>query len=139
MTPPGLCDLPCCTHQGRGAASVCPSPRFREDPSLLGDCHHKGCAPTARLRKQGFWKPSCFSAGWLLKGAQEEHGHQSPGRFATSAFTCCAGLSWNIPLWACSNHSSSPKKNPPTALGRLSLFRETVAPHWGGKTLLHWR
>lgn len=68
--------------------------------------HQEGRAPAARLSKQG----SCSSARWLQKGAQKEHGHQSPGRFATGAFMCYAGLAWNTPLRAGSNHSSSTQK-----------------------------
>lgn len=46
-------------------------------------------------------------------------------------------LGWNTPQ----QPQQQPPKKAPAASGRLSLFRETVAPQvllWGGKILLHW-
>lgn len=104
--------LAACTRTGEWP--LCPpahsSARILPSSVTQRGCHQEGSVLAARLSKQGCWKLSCSSARWLQKGPLEECGHQSPGRFATSAFMCCAGLAWNTPLWAGSSHSSSPQK-----------------------------
>lgn len=103
-------------HQGTRVASVSPSPRFHKDPSSPGLC------PNSKAEKTGMLEALLLLNQMVPEGSTR--GAWTSGQKPCS--WCCAGLSWHTPLWAGSDHCNSPQKS--SSLGRLSLFRETVAP-----------
>lgn len=122
-----------CTRTGE--QPLCPPhPEFCKDPSLLSDSARLSSGeqcPSSRAEKIGVLEAVLLLSRRVHKRSVDIN-HQEGLLPAPS----CAVLGWNTPQ----QPQQQPPKKAPAASGRLSLFRETVAPQvllWGGKILLH--